>query len=213
LPLLKVALKAFLIGRTEVSVADYRVCVEQRLCNADGVTYRSEPLKRKCNFGAPHKDDHPVNCVTWFQADAFCSAASARLPTEAEWEAAARGTDGREYPWGNSADVGRMVGPTTLPHGTRPVWSMQEGASPFGALHMAGNVWEWVAGIDEWRWDGRDSLIRDEGTTSGLWGDSGPPRTIRGGSWMADPPSATARHGLFGYGSEDVGFRCARDVP
>src|SRR3954468_17721790 len=84
---------AFMIGRTEVTVAEYRKCVA-----AGGCT--STPIKAYCNESITNHDNHPINCLTWNQANAFCLWAGARLPTEREWEYAARGTDGRRYPWG-----------------------------------------------------------------------------------------------------------------
>lgn len=125
---------AFRIDRTEVSRADYRRCVRAGRCieaRDMGPRFRT--------------DVQPVVGVSWMQARAYCAWARGRLPTEREWEKAARGTDGRTYPWGEAPPtasravfgLGRTGAPDRV--GTRPA-----GASPYGALDMAGNVWEWT---------------------------------------------------------------------
>ena len=94
----------------------------------------------------PAPGDHPVTFVDWFDAAAFCAWAGGRLPTEAEWEKAARGTDGRIYPWGDEEDASRAAIGSGLKRGsTSPVGSRPAGASPYGLHDMAGNVWEWTS--------------------------------------------------------------------
>jgi len=92
------------------------------------------------------QDDHPIVNVSWDDAVAYAKWAGAALPTEAQWEKAARGTDGRQYPWGNDWDAAKFVSSFGgNAGGTKPVGSCPDGISPYGALDMAGNVWEWCA--------------------------------------------------------------------
>jgi len=99
--------KPFFIDKTEVTVAAYKACVDAGKCTVPSVhrpdIAEDEVLKfaPMCNYGTPGRNDHPVNCVDLGQAAAYCDFIGKRLPTEAEWEYAARGTDGRKYPWGN----------------------------------------------------------------------------------------------------------------
>ena len=142
----------------------------------------------------PARSDHPVTFVDWDEASAFCAWAGGRLPTEAEWEKAARGTDGRSYPWGDEEDEGRAAVGHGLKHGsTSPVGSHPDGASPYGLLDMAGNVWEWTS-------------------------TEYPPgeRVLRGGSF-ASPGLAWARCTMRSHSrpvrrQAHIGFRVAREA-
>jgi formylglycine-generating enzyme required for sulfatase activity len=181
-------LPAFRIDRTEVTRGMYARCVQARRC---------PPLE-----ALPDPDpapDLPVTGVTWAEARAYCAFAGGRLPTEAEWEKAARGTDGREFPWGNDADCTRAnfgnydgEGPCAgvNPGRPEPVGSRPSGASPFGALDMAGNVWEWVEDRHE-----------DDPTR----------RVVRGGSccsYFVLPRAANRNAWHPDHRDGDLGFRC-----
>ena len=231
-PVHTVEVAAFEMDITEVTVAAFGLCVEAGACAAsDAVHLTSVPEAQLevwnafCNWGKQGREQHPMNCVDWDQANAFCSWVGKRLPTEPEWEYAARGGDEqREYPWGEgepdstklnacrtectkmalsqgwkwkAMDDAEDAWPTTS-----PVGSFTEGASRWGQADLAGNVWEWTAD--------------DYCPYSPAAGETCPRknRVARGGGWASRYP------GIFrtsfrvkyppGYRSQDVGFRCAR---
>jgi formylglycine-generating enzyme required for sulfatase activity len=224
----KVTLGPYAMDKTEVTVAAYAACVKAGACTEpDG--YQSTGSKQLCTYGASGKEQHPVNCVDWTQAEKFCRWKGGRLPTEAEWEHAARGSDGRKYPWGNTEPNGRLANGCGRDcvalakrvlnqdwtaaawaddgwEATSPVGTFPAGASPFGLLDMAGNVWEWTS--DWYGAYSSSNQVDPKGASSGAT------RVCRGGSWFNssaaflraanrvrnDPSSRVA----------DVGFRCAR---
>ena len=195
-----VYLDAFWIDQTEVTNAQYEVCVESGTCRAATECSLGEPT-----YADPSKTDHPVVCVSWQDAVDYCGWAGKRLPTEAEWEKAARGTDGRIYPWGNEWDPDRATTQERGSRGTKPVGSYPTGASPYGALDMVGNAWEWVA---DWYEEDYYSHSPDRNPTGP---DSGEYRVIRGHSWTARRPygrCAFRRLSRPELGYENLGFRC-----
>lgn len=211
-----VYLNAFWIDKTEVTAAQYRRCVETGACSAPN-------SGEYCTYDADGKSDHPINCVDWDQATAYCAWTGRRLPTEAEWEKAARGAAGRLYPWGDAWDVQTVrrlnfsdkndpTGPSTteVDDGfatTAPVGSFPSGASPYGALDMAGNVWEWAA---DWYGETTYTASQRENPTGPGTGST---RVLRGGSFYnsANLVRAANRYGFTpGDRYDHVGFRCAR---
>lgn len=189
-------LPAFAIDRTEVTRAAYAGCVAARRCKAPGSGSASASATAP---STPAEPQQPVTGVSWKDAQAYCRFAGGRLPTEAEWEKAARGTDGREYPWGNEplCDRGNWgnfdgEGPCAGQNPGRPVAVGQypSGASPYGVLDLGGNVWEWVA--DRYDEDPSRRVVRGGSCCSYFVG----PRAANRNAW--DP-----EHRDF-----DLGFRC-----
>lgn len=136
---------AFSIDATEVTVAQYAACVDAGACKPPtGGVYDVLCASNDVNWNASDRPDHPMNCVPWDQAHAFCGWAGKRLPTEEEWEYAARGTDGRTYPWGNDPPTTQLCW-QRRETGTCPAGQSSGDKSPFGVMDMAGNVSEWTA--------------------------------------------------------------------
>lgn len=209
-----VGTKAFFIDRNEVTVSRYTRCVKAGGC--------PEPLGvGECNFGVSGRDMYPINCVTWADADRFCRWEGRRLPTEAEWEKAARGTDGRRYPWGNDepdagglyrANYGEGLTSILWMRDTweydGPVGSFSAWPSPYGCNDMAGNVAEWVH--DWWA-----PSYAGSGTVDPVGPASGDQHVVRGGSFREYRhrirTSARGYH-YDGFFDGNVGFRCAADI-
>ncbi len=192
----RVYLDAYYIGKYEVTNKQFAKFVNETGYNAGG------DWKKYYNSGT---EDHPVVCVRWYDAKAYCNWAKLRLPTEAEWEKAARSTDGREYPWGNEWDSSRCNFNSS---GTNPVGSYSSGASPYGCLDMVGNVCEWCS-------DWYDRLYYSSSPQSNPQGtEIGNLRVLRGGSWginNEDALRAAARLRDYpGLRSSNDGFRVAR---
>ncbi len=141
-----------------------------------------------------NQSDHPVVGVSYYEAEAYAKWAGKRLPTEQEWEKAARGTDGREYPWGDEFDKEKCNTSESGIRGTTRVDRYPNGVSPYGCYDMAGNVWEWT---DSWYDEGRDLKV------------------LRGGSWVSFQGyarcAARSRSGP-DDGYSNIGFRCARTL-
>jgi len=184
----EVYLDAYWIDQTEVTNAMFAAFLNEMgnqeeggasWLEADGEYVRIERVGEVWQ-AMGHYADHPVVEVTWYGARAYCEWVGRRLPTEAEWEKAARGEDGRIYPWGNDIPNCRLTNYRGCVGNTTEAGMLPEGASPYGALDMAGNVWEWAA---DW-WDG------DHYDDSPLENPRGPSdgknRVWRGGSWISN---------------------------
>ena len=229
----RVKLSAFCMDKTEVTVAAYRQCTKEA---RNGVTCAAPGTGTFCNGAAADRETHPINCVDWTQADTYCRWAGAALPTEAQWEYAARGTDGRKYPWGNTEPGPRLLnacGSECRAMGERlgakgwkvmydtddgaestsPVGRYLEGKSPFGVLDMAGNVLEWVAD-----WYGP---YPPEGNTipedpKGPETSPESRRVIRGGGWDSSTAAwvraANRFWNVVSIRYNNVGFRCSRGL-
>ena len=199
-PAHEVDLPAFEIDKFEVTNADFVQFLE-----ATGYQTDAEREGRTKNWqsAAEGKDNHPVVFVSWNDAVTYCQWAGKRLPTEAEWEKAARGTDGRMYPWGNEWDASKANVKDTGLRGTACVGSFGAGASPYGVEDMAGNVWEWTADWYE-AYPGSDY-------ESDYFGQRF--RVLRGGAWFetADFVRTTVRNANSETAAnDDLGFRCGR---
>lgn len=209
-PIHQVTLKKYWIDRKEVTNAQYRQCVDAKKCN---------PPKDTGYYFDPAKADFPVIYVDWYDARAYCLWLGKRLPTEAEWEKAARGAypDKRIFPWGNdkptcdkanfSPSIGACVGDIIA------VGSLQGGASPYGVLDMAGNVREWVCDFYDAEYYKESP---EENPTGPTVGDSQGSHVIRGGSWAEGTDNQALydrAKGAYTDYFNDLGFRCAISFP
>jgi formylglycine-generating enzyme required for sulfatase activity len=211
IPRHRVYLDAFYIDKYEVPNARF-----QQFVQATGYRTQAERSDDNATWRAPRGsgssmtslEQHPVVQVSQKDAKAYCTWAGKRLPTEAEWEKAARGTDGRSYPWGNQFDSkrGNFVGKST---GTVPVGSYEGGQSPYGAHDMAGNVWEWVAG-----WYSKD-YYKNSPARNPQGPASGDQAVLRGGGWLVYAIDVRAPHrdrGAPAGRNDSIGFRCAKTL-
>jgi|GEM_PF-187263 len=210
-PYHEVTLSSYFIDRTEVTVSEYSECVTAGICT------EPQPVSAFCNWGVSGRGGHPVNCVTRSDAADYCDWIGKRLPTEAEWEMAARGSDGRKFSWGNepvSCEYAVINDGSVHGCGAGSTWDVcsrsPEGDSPWGLCDMTGNVWEWVS-------DGYDNGFYNVSTGAN---PVAPPNGLAGvgrGGGIYDPAGRylrvseryeydiTSAHG-------DLGFRCARNI-
>ncbi|MBI1298289.1 SUMF1/EgtB/PvdO family nonheme iron enzyme [bacterium] len=201
-PQRQIYLSVYRIMRMPVTNAQYKVFVDATGHRTPEHWHGKEIPKKKAN--------HPVVNVSWRDAMSFCTWAGARLPSEAEWEKAARGTGGRIYPWGNQPPAAKRCNFNRNVDDTASVGSYPAGASPYRVMDMAGNVWEWV---NDWYQDDYYSVSPDnnpKGPATGTF------RVLRGGSWFElgdnNVRSAHRNNNHPAFWSYDNGFRCARSL-
>lgn len=193
-----VYLDAFYIDKYEVTNAFYKACVDGGGCVAPDQSPFDDD-----NYGHPNSGDYPMRLANWYIAKAYCEWRGACLPTEAEWEKAARGTDGRTYPWGQVKDCSRgnfencQDGPTK-------VGAYESGKSPYGVYDMAGNVQEWVA--DWYSADYYSPSSNPQGPASGV------ERVLKSSHWVMREHGSAGRSWFEPdfVGKGTFGFRCAR---
>lgn len=215
-----VTLDAFWMDQLEVTNAMYALCVSAGACDLP----QNLGTARKAEyFNVPEFNDYPVIYVTWGQAKTYCEWANRRLPTEAEWERAARGDDMRTFPWGEDKPDWRFANFNMLVTDTSRVGSYAMGASPFGALDMAGNVAEWTNDFYDFDYYLTSELTNPLGPASssslnrvvrgGSLGDAeinirvSKRSSVRGSNLNAVPGSDL----YLGEFSPRIGFRCAED--
>lgn len=245
-PAHKTIIDTFCIDKHEITAEEYRACSDLGECKrppdapnwpkTTGSTDEEHEKKRVayaelCNFGKPDRDKHPINCVNWSMANSYCTFRKKRLPTEAEWEFAARGSDGRKFPWGDEPETtGRMnaggaeftrwekkhgipISPRLYDtddgfEGTAPVGSFPKGQTRFGADDFIGNVWEWTS--DWFETYKPEEVINPKGAPTG------DRKAIRGGAfnggnilWL-NP--AFRFHQVPDATTPVIGFRCAMNL-
>ena len=202
-PAHKVHLEAYWMDRVEVTNAMYQKCVKAGGCALPDVHF--DPYYGKWAYR-----DHPVVYINWFQAQAYCKWAGRRLPTEVEWEKAARGTDGRKYPWGDEAPTPRLANfDEALIQQAISSYRYPSGASPFGVLNMSGNVREWLADWFDPNYYEYSPYTNPKGP------EAGTERALRSGSYAEDRRQIAVyvrlRHSPDSAGL-NRGFRCAQDA-
>jgi len=208
-PVHRVYLDEYWIDQTEVTNRMYAACVADGVCKPP-ISFSSS--FQESYYGKAEFENFPVIYVSQKFARTYCAWAGGRLPTEAEWEKAARGTDERKYPWGNDSPSCKLANYQGCKVDTVAVGSYPDGASPYGALDMAGNVWEFV---NDWYGMAYYSLSPDSNPQGPASGD-GDYVVLRGGSW-SNPQEFLATTYRLDDGQDNMyttfGFRCSKSIP
>jgi formylglycine-generating enzyme required for sulfatase activity len=208
-----VYLDGYYIDKYEVTNSAYRRCVDVGKCIPPKQSNSDErsPIMRSSYYGNAEFDEFPVIYVDWDMAKTYCEWRDARLPTEAEWEKAARGKDERTYPWGEGINCDKANYDVSCIGDTTKVGSYESGKSVYGVYDMVGNVWEWV---NDWY---SETYYLNSPPSNPLGPDSGQYHVLRGSSFgvSVDAGRSTYRFGytpdIIGYGL--IGFRCVRSLP
>jgi serine/threonine-protein kinase len=212
LPLHMIILDAYFIDQYEVTTIQYAECVAADGCENPS---RTNSATRESYFANPEFDNYPVIFVTWSDAAAYCAWAGKRLPSEAEWEKAARGSEVKAYPWGDGDPACKLANSFNNPDGsactgdTSAVGSYPEGNSEYGVADMTGNVWEWVADWYSGTYYAESPAVNPPGPE----GSSN--KVLRGGGWSSKWPQLLTGNRTFDpnfHSSNDLGFRCAVSV-
>ena len=198
-PVHEVTVSGFCLHRTEVTVSEFGQCVQEGTC--------AEPdMGGRCNWRFPGRERHPINCLDWSQAQSYCAWRGGRLPTEAEWEYAARGVDGRLYPWGNEPPAAQSCSAATgHSDSSCEVGSHPMDTSPFGVLDLGANISEWT--LDWWAIGYPAESVEDPRGP-----EYGEERVVRGASYGRARTSMLAAERVLvtpATHAEGVGFRCA----
>ena len=198
----RVDITSFWIDELEITAGQFQLCVDAKACAAAAAS-------AGCNGSVADRADHPINCIDWLQAQSYCTWADKRLPTEAEWEKAARGTDGRRFPWGQTRPTPQLLNYGNNIGSTTEVGIYPDGTSFYGIHDMGGNVSEWTADYYAADYYSRSPDANPSGPESG---DS---RVARGSSWKIGVPedalTATVRIRLLESSVDNsIGVRCAR---
>lgn len=203
-PVHSVEVPAFYMDVYEVTNVLYKACVTAAKC---GLPHFNYSATHKDYYDNAQYDNYPMINVNWENAKSYCEWRGGRLPSEAEWEKAARGTDGRMYPWGNTLDTTYANYGDSKLGDPVAVGSYESGKSPYGLYDMTGNVWEWTADWYNAYPGGNPAASADYGQKA---------RVLRGGAWL-DPGNSV--HAAFRGGLDpthsfgNIGFRCASDTP
>ncbi|MGB0833318.1 MAG: formylglycine-generating enzyme family protein [Psychrobium sp.] len=209
-----VSLDSYSIDKYMVTYERYQACIESGQC--------TKPFEgAACNYGMEWADKHPVNCITFQQAEEVCSFENKRLPTEAEWALAARGPNSLVFPWGNetapSCDVAVLnqkrdgkMGPGCGAGTTMEVGSKPDGQSPFGLMDVTGNLWEWTSDWYSETYFGESPEANPQGPATGTH------KVLRGSSWTSRRYDELALTIRFAYAPKGQGYvigaRCAADL-